>query len=167
MGEAIARSLLYERSIASEVASAGTEALDGMEATDGAKITARKLVLDLSEHRSRAVSGDLVAMADLVVAMEPRHVVDLVNEFDAALARTYTLPELADLVRRSPRHADESFSAWLGRISEGRDHAAVLSATEIADPIGRSMRRYRQAAQQIAGGLETLIDYGMSSAGQG
>lgn len=101
MGEAIARSLLYERSIASEVASAGTEALDGMEATDGAKITARKLGLDLSEHRSRAVSGDLVAMADLVVAMEPRHVVDLVNEFDAALARTYTLPELADLVRRS------------------------------------------------------------------
>lgn len=158
MGEVIARAMLDERGIPSRVTSAGTHALDGTKATDGAEMTARRLGLDLSAHQSRPVTAELVADADLVVAMERRHVVDLVIEYSAPFVSVYTLPELAQLAAPSLRQAEEGLADWLVRISHDRDPASSLRAPEIADPIGRSMRRYRKAGRQISDAFATLFD---------
>jgi protein-tyrosine phosphatase len=69
MAEAIARRLRPDL----EFGSAGTDAIDGHEATLEA-IQAAAQAGDLSAHRARRLTAELVAEADLVLAMEARHV---------------------------------------------------------------------------------------------
>jgi protein-tyrosine-phosphatase len=69
MAEAIARRLRPDL----EFGSAGTDALDGDQATAKA-IQAAGQSGDLSAHRSRRLTAELVAEADLVLAMERHHV---------------------------------------------------------------------------------------------
>lgn len=74
MAEAIARRLAAERGFRDiEVASAGTGAHDGGPVSDGALLVALEHGLDLNTHRSRALTRDLVAQADLILAMGPAH----------------------------------------------------------------------------------------------
>ncbi len=56
-----------------EARSCGTGALPGMPATGTAKQAARKKGFDISGHRSQPLSLDLLDWADLVVAMEQKH----------------------------------------------------------------------------------------------
>jgi len=55
------------------VGSCGTGALPGVPATGTAQKAARKRGFDISGHRSRPLTLDLLDEADLVVAMEQRH----------------------------------------------------------------------------------------------
>lgn len=75
LAAAIARRLLDERGRPEvEVASAGTAAWDGAPASEGAYLVALEHDLDLSAHRARQLTADLVAGADLVLGMSPHHV---------------------------------------------------------------------------------------------
>jgi len=75
MASAIARRLLDERGRPDvAVASAGTAAWDGAPASEGAYLVALEHGLDLSAHRARQLTSDLVADADLVLGMSPHHV---------------------------------------------------------------------------------------------
>jgi tRNA threonylcarbamoyl adenosine modification protein (Sua5/YciO/YrdC/YwlC family) len=56
-----------------EARSCGTGALPGMPATGTARQAARKRGFDISGHRSRPLSLDLLDWADLAVAMEEKH----------------------------------------------------------------------------------------------
>ena len=157
LAEAIALDLCRRADRPLRLGSAGTRAVDGAPATDGAIATARKLGLDLTGHTSRRVTADLVGGSDLILGMVARHVTELVGGHGAELARTYTLPELARLaVTNDPREPDESFSQWLRRLNDGRSPTDALAAEEIDDPIGRSMRRYRAAAELISTSLSTV-----------
>lgn len=75
MAQAIARQLLDTNDRADvEVASAGTAAWDGAPASEGAYLVALEHHLDLSAHRARQLTADLVAGADLVLGMSAHHV---------------------------------------------------------------------------------------------
>ena len=75
MAEAIARRLLAARSRDDvTVASAGTAAWDGAPASEGAYLIALEHGLDLSAHRARQLTTDLVAASDLIFGMSPHHV---------------------------------------------------------------------------------------------
>lgn len=70
----IARRLIDERGWTHvEVASAGVSAADGAPAADNALAVAGEAGLDLSPHRTRMVTPELLAWADLVLAMGPSH----------------------------------------------------------------------------------------------
>ena len=70
----IARRLIDERGWTHvEVASAGIAASDGGRAADNALAVAAEAGLDLSPHRTRTMSPELLAWADLVLAMGPSH----------------------------------------------------------------------------------------------
>ena len=56
-----------------EVASAGTAAWEGAPASDGALLVAMERGADLSTHRARPVTPELLAQYDLVLAMSPHH----------------------------------------------------------------------------------------------
>lgn len=56
-----------------EVRSAGVAAGVGMPASEGALAAARRNGLDLSEHRSTPLTGELVDEADLILVMSPAH----------------------------------------------------------------------------------------------
>ena len=76
LAEAIARSLAAGEIVAS---SAGWAAPDGGEAATHAVSVARQAGIDLSGHRTRRLTEDMVAEADLVLALDG-HALDRVFE---------------------------------------------------------------------------------------
>lgn len=79
-----------------EVASAGTSSFSPAPASDGAQSAAQRRGLDLSEHRSRAVTVELLDQADLVLAMTQGHllrVVELGGGGSAALLPSFAAGE--------------------------------------------------------------------------
>ncbi|HUE97366.1 MAG TPA: hypothetical protein VMN39_11945, partial [Longimicrobiaceae bacterium] len=55
------------------VASAGVAAHPDLPATEAAAVAAASVGLDLSGHRSRVIDPEIVAWADLILAMSPSH----------------------------------------------------------------------------------------------
>lgn len=153
MGEVIVRSVASRLGMEIEVTSAGTSASDGRPATEAAQRAVQRLGLDLSHHVSSAVRHESVRGADLILAMEARHVIDLVNEHGADLARTFTLPELASFADPANDHG----TAWLPSVAAARSAASALRAPEISDPTGRSARQHRLVAQRITDDVEAVL----------
>jgi protein-tyrosine-phosphatase len=74
MAESITRRLVAERGMTDvEAASAGISAWDGAPASDGALLVAMERQCDISAHRSRLLTREIVEGADLVLAMGPNH----------------------------------------------------------------------------------------------
>jgi protein-tyrosine-phosphatase len=74
LAEVIARRVLAERGLDDvTVGSAGTNAWDGASASDGSLLVALEHGLDLSAHRARSLSPELVEQATLVLTMSASH----------------------------------------------------------------------------------------------
>lgn len=74
LAEALARRELDERGIGGvEVRSAGIGAAPGSPASEGSLRVAERYGLDLSGHRSRPLTPELVESSDLVLVMSPAH----------------------------------------------------------------------------------------------
>ena len=160
MGEAIARRALERAGIDAAVASAGTHAVEGVPATEGAELTVHKLGLDVSRHLSRPIDEALIAHASMVWCMERMHVVEVCRVWPDAFAKTFTVKDLARRTIDCHRHPSEPVDHWLLRVGEGRTTAEMLGHSpddDIADPIGRSLRRYRRAAESITLAVETVV----------
>lgn len=56
-----------------DAVSAGTDAWDGGTATDEALLVGMERRIDLSRHRSRKLTREIVNEADLILAMGPQH----------------------------------------------------------------------------------------------
>lgn len=75
MGEGILRSLLPPDLLDQvTVRSAGTGAVGGVPATTLAVGTTQSRGIDIRNHRSTEITGDLIRQADLILCMEPPHV---------------------------------------------------------------------------------------------
>ena len=114
--------------------------------------------LDMTAHRSRSMSRDILSSADLVLGMAREHVREAVVLDPALWRRTFTLKEL---VRRGeavgPRGAEEPLADWLERVGQGRriaDLTGSSPADDVADPIGGP----RSAYERMAAELDDLID---------
>ncbi len=74
LAEAMLRQALAERGIDGvEVESAGTGAWDGAPASEGAYLVGLEHELDLSAHRARLLTRELVRRADLILTMSAHH----------------------------------------------------------------------------------------------
>ncbi len=76
------------------VESAGTWAYDGQSSPASVQQVAREYGLDVSAHRARRVSGDLLAPFDLILTMERGHKEAIQVEFPRVAARTFLLSEM-------------------------------------------------------------------------
>nr|WP_290669486.1 low molecular weight protein arginine phosphatase [Ardenticatena sp.] len=101
------------------VESAGTHAYDGVPATGKSVQVMREYGLDISHHRSREVTAEMLARADLVLTMTQGHKEALLVEFPEARGKTFMLSEMSGL------------------------------PLDIADPVGQSLERYRETARDI------------------
>lgn len=121
MAEAIARRLLEQRGITGvEVSSAGTAAWDGAPASEGAYLVTLEHGLDVSAHRARQLTTDLVAFADLVLGMSAHH------------------------VERTEALGGKGKSHLLG------EYAGVPGADpEVEDPFGGDLDEYRRTFTQL------------------
>jgi len=74
MAEAILRQALTARGVADiSVGSAGTGAWDGAPVSEGAYLVALERGLDLSGHRARLLTGELIENASVILTMSRHH----------------------------------------------------------------------------------------------
>jgi protein-tyrosine-phosphatase len=107
------------------VESAGTWAADGEPASRKSCQMMEKYGLDISGHRSRTVTAEMLEASDLILTMEPNHKEALRTEFPTSAGRIFLLSEMAGA------------------------YAAI------EDPYGGPMEAYVEAASAIDQFLET------------
>ena len=97
MAEALARHSLQERGILEQIQflSAGTGAVSGDAASPQARSVLSEWGIDLSSHRAREVTAELLKEADLVLVMTNRHKDYLLRRFPEARGKVYLLAEYA------------------------------------------------------------------------
>lgn len=129
LAEAIARRLLAETGKGNVVvSSAGTNAWEGSPASDAAILIGVERGLDLSAHRSRRLTAELLADADLVLVMSTEH-----------LARV--------------RELDSTANAYLLG-----GYATESVGRPIADPFGGALDDYRATARELEEELKGILD---------
>ena len=101
------------------VGSAGTWAVDGEPASRNSQEVVSRRGLDISQHRSRMVTAELLESYDLILTMEPGHKEALQIEFPAAASRVFMLSEMAG------------------------------QAAPVDDPYGQPVEEYEKTAQRI------------------
>jgi len=138
-----------------EVLSAGTHARPGEPAAgETARIAARWQV-DLSGHRARPMTRDLVAGADLVLAMEDAHRVAALQLVPSALPRAFTWLELARLAPEvGPVQGRAGSRDRLASVARAAHRArpwvrAATDGEDVADPVGRSSRHFKRMATTL------------------
>jgi len=130
LAEAIARRLAAERGLGKVVVeSAGASAWPDAPASDGALLVAMEHGVDLGDHRARLLSPEMVAAADLVLAMGPHHL-DRAEALGGA-GKTWLLTAYA---------ADDSI-----------DRA-------VSDPFGGDLSVYRATYDELAREIGAVID---------
>lgn len=135
------------------VESAGTMDLQQPAHPEAVAVMAARGI-DLSDHRSRAVTVPMLRDADLVIGMAREHVRAAALLDPSCLLRTFTL---RDVVRRGVGTGgpgpDLSIREWAQGLSAGRRHEDLLGESvldDIADPIGGSPADFERTAATIA-----------------
>lgn len=129
LAEAIARRIIAESGKDNIIVeSAGTQAWEGSPASDEALLVGVERSLDLSGHRARRLSPEIVAASDLVLVMSSSH-----------------LPQV--------REMDPTASVHLlaGYGSDGGSHS-------IADPFGGNLSDYRATADELEKELTRILE---------
>ncbi len=142
MAAGILKKMLVEEGIKGvSVLSAGTAALEGMPATDLAVETSSEWGIDIASHRSRPVTDELVAKADLILTMTPEHREEVLLHDPAAASRTFLLKSFPVPVREDP-----SFF--------------------IRDPIGGGPEEYQRSFLEIEESLRRIFSAILQRAGK-
>ncbi|MCP4580660.1 MAG: low molecular weight protein arginine phosphatase [candidate division Zixibacteria bacterium] len=124
MAKGILRKVAEERKLNNlEIYSAGTGAMAGMPATDYAIAAAAHWDIDISGHRSTALTPELIKNSNLILAMAPEHA-DTILSYDRA-----TISKL---------HLFKGFPLSYERSQAGVD-----------DPIGGSLEQYNQTFLEL------------------
>jgi protein-tyrosine-phosphatase len=124
---------------------------------------ARELGLDLSGHRAHSIVAESLRDYDLVVGFERKHVVASVVDGGAAVERTFTLPELVDLLRDGgrPEPGDPAERAR-ARIREAHERRPPDFRNgplpELRDPLGLSALEQREIAHAVDKDVAKLAD---------
>lgn len=130
MAEIIAQAVALARGVDElKIGSAGTSAWENAPASDGALLVAMENGLDLSHHRARVLSRELVDAADLILVMGPHH-----RERVEALGGEGKVHLLS------------------GYASRGQQAAAV------ADPFGGDLEAYRETFGELREAIERVVD---------
>ncbi len=160
MAESLLRHRLSGIGVDARVSSAGLLRPDQPASAHGIDIL-RERSLDMTAHRSRTMTRDLLRSSDLVLAMAREHVREAVVLDPSLWPRTFTLKEL---VRRGeaigPRGHDESVGEWLARAGLGRriaDLTGSSPADDVADPYGGPRSAYERMAAELDDLLDRLV----------
>jgi len=160
MAEAMLRRKLADAGVDARVHSAGLF-FDGEPASEfGVDVLAER-GLDISGHRSRKVTREVIEQADLVIAMAREHVREAVLLCPEAWPRAFTLKELARRGAEVGVRFDESLPLWLGRVHGGRTRMELLGEShtdDVADPMGSPRDAYVRTAAELDELLDRVVD---------
>ena len=161
MAEVLLRQRLEQLGVDARVASAGL-LRSGQPASAHGIDVLRGRGLDMTTHRSRSMTREILAGSDLLLAMAREHVREAVVMDPSLWPRTFTLKEL---VRRGeqvgPRDAGEPLRDWLTRVGQGRRIADLTGSSpddDVADPIGGPRTAYERLAVELDGLIDRFVD---------
>ena len=138
LAEALLQRALVERDVADvQVESAGTGAWDGAPASEGAYLVGLERGLDLSSHRARLLTREIVEAADLIFTMA-RHHRARVHELGGE-GRVFVLGEYTGRAGEEAEVGDP----FVGDLEVYRDTCAELEAliVAVADRLTGEARR--------------------------
>jgi protein-tyrosine-phosphatase len=130
-----------------EVSSLGTLDLGPVPALPEAVTLAEELGLDLSGHRARQL-GDL-RDHDLVLGFERAHVMAGVVDAGAAVERTFTLPELVELLHGLSAPPADARGRIAGAHAARPPDFRNRALPEIQDPLGLPAPEQRAVARAV------------------
>ena len=139
LAAALAAARLESAGWQARVASAGTGAADGDLASPLARRVAAEIGLDLSRHRARAVTREMLESAAIILTMTPAHAEALRRLAPAAAARVHELC----------------------------DYAGALGMRGVPDPAGGDIETYRQVVEQLRSLVDRSVDRFRAEAGSG
>ncbi len=154
--EALVRATVWARGLDLQVGSAGTTAPAGDPPDRKLLKVAAKYGLDLSGHRARQATPELLGSADLVLGMTARHVSEILRRAPQAPATT-----LVAASRRAAALAGTpmDFATWARKLTvsiDGRD--SISAHEEISDPYGGPTRAYRRMTEEVETAVRNLMD---------
>ena len=129
LAEALARRAAKTRGLTDvTISSAGTNAWENSPASDGALLVGMEREIDLTSHRARVLTPEIVSEADLIFVMTPAH-----------------LEQVKQMGGRGKAHVLDQYA--LGADSPG-----------INDPFGGDLSGYRDTADALESYLEKVFD---------
>ena len=147
------------------VTSAGTRALVGRDMDPGTRERLQRSGVDVDGFRARPLTAELVAVADLVVAAAREHRGAAARLHPAALGRTFTLRDLADLLAGATADdlaASAEEPTWVRQVAAtaSRRRGLVTARQEgvdVTDPIGGPPSRFAQMAAEVDLALTPVV----------
>jgi protein-tyrosine phosphatase len=142
------------------VSSTGVRGLEGHRMDPFAEDQLTRRGGSASGFAARRLTAGLVDSADLVLTMTRKHRAAALAEAPAALRRTFTLLEAADLARLVAGErsgADTGSPAALVAAMAGARSQARVEQYDVADPIGRSPRVHAAVADVITAAVDDLV----------
>ncbi|MGQ9664144.1 MAG: L-threonylcarbamoyladenylate synthase [bacterium] len=119
MAVGIIRTMLNDKFV--EIESAGTAAMEGLPASENAQIVVKEFGGDISTHKTRYLTKELVDEADLILVMEFKHYETVLELAPEAAVKTFLLKEY----KRRTKY------------------------NEVSDPVGKDLAAYRNTALEI------------------
>ena len=119
------------------------------------------LGIDIAPHRSRRMTCDMLAEADLVIGMARHHVREAAALVPEAWPRAFTLKELVRRGEQVGPRGERPLADWLRDVGAGRRPAQLFGESEaddVFDPIGGSRKVYERTAAEIDRLVERLVD---------
>jgi protein-tyrosine phosphatase len=147
-----------------DVTSAGTQALVGHDMDAGTRDLLQHKGIDATAFSARQLTADLVASADLVITAAREHRAAAARLHPAAMARTFTLRDLGDLL--SNLSVDDSAvtdvdARWVRQVATTASRRRGLvparqHGIDVTDPIGGPPSRFMLMADEIDDALAPI-----------
>ena len=129
LAEALMKSGLEERGMGGIcVSSAGVSAAPGLRAAENTRLVARELGASLAGFKSSPVTARRVAVADLILAMESKHMHGILDRWPGAGDKTHVITDFSGGGRRG-----------------------------IPDPVGGSPDTYRKCGAALSDEIKRII----------
>lgn len=116
-----------------EVTSAGIAAWEGSSASLNAILAMDEIGIDISSHKSKPITAELIRQADFIICMAHHHLSTIISQFPEATEKTFLISEFTS----NPELQDK----------------------DIPDPIGGSIEEYKKCRDLILSCIDPLIQF--------
>ncbi len=163
MAEQLLRSQLDPRGLNWTVGSAGVQAQPGQPMHRSAALVLNRQGIETNGWMSRRLDADLVAAADLILTATELHRGAVARLDPTAMTRTFTLFQLAYLTQAIPLPTDETDDGYEATLLEqvrrarGRIQPIAPEKRDLADPMGRTLAKFRKCAALIEQSLDEIL----------
>ena len=160
MGELLLSRYLANTTV--QVTSAGTRGLHMHQIDPSSARMLDSVGIDSSGFRSRRLTREMVESADLILCFETAQRNQIVTLAPAAVRYTFQLNDFANMCEYAARNGLVRGLTIQDRLQSVIDASSYIrplveAPKDIADPIGRDISAFRQAAEETNRALRTML----------